>query len=419
MIPIILIGLPATLLGLIFLLVSVVTHFRKKSNETNRWTKPCGLLAVVLLAIALCSPMMLPLVDWAFEQLESAVQASKQPRMPRPSEPAVIASEKFPALISKLPDHVGFGFSGAAYFQGKLYVSSNLGLLVIKDRNIEALLQWTKSDAVIEGPWLDGTNKALWAQSANDGSLLHFDGSQWSRMPLPEPPAGYTRGDVLDGFGGRSTPRAFWMMGGNCIWRWDPGSKGWLTESLPAMPAGSAVKAFFSWDDAKVFLVRDGYQIGIEAGKNPATIHVFDGTWRNFAGIDIDAKDTAQTDSFGFVRSSGGLLYQVSRNQMTRLAGPGRCDAIAKVSNGNLLASFGSSGIFERVGDQWEKRAASPFGSEEGEHWAHLAESDGEIALATSTVPQLIRGTDKFVYSGTAGIWTASNGVFERIDRKK
>ncbi|MEO6995357.1 MAG: hypothetical protein ABI273_17255 [Lacunisphaera sp.] len=419
LIPVIFIGLPAAFLGLICLVLAVVGYYRRKASKLSRWTKYLGFAGLALWVIAFCSPAMLPLVDWVFEHTAttSKLEASGETK---PSAPEIIAPEKIPSLIHRLPAYAGFGYSGATYFQGKLYVSSNIGLLTIDSGKIESLLQWTKFDAVIEGPWLDKANHVLWAQAANDESLLRFDGSQWTRMSLPEPPTGYSRGDVMNGFSGRSTPQSFWISGGNCIWHWEPGSKSWSLETPPSLPEGSAVKAFFGWNETKVFLTRDGYQRGITTGGNPATVHVFDGTWKKYSGIDADVKESVQTDLFGFVRTQDGLVFQIDRDRMIKLDGPGHCEAIALTSRGNVLASFGSLGVFERLGNKWEKRAESPYSPEEGEHWAHLAEAEGEIALATSEVPQLVPGSsDKFVHSGTAGIWITRNGKFERVDQTK
>ena len=200
----------------------------------------------------------------------------------------------------------------------------------------------------------------------------------------------------------------------------ETGPRSFSSEQAPAMPTGSAIEAFFCWNDAKVILARDGYQIGIKAGNNTGTLYVFNGeTWKHSPGLDVDTAETVQTDRFGFVRSRDDSLYLITPDQVVKLDGPGRCDAITKSSKGNLLASFGPAGIFERKNDKWEKRADSPFTSETGEHWTHLAEADGEIALVTSQVPQLIAGTDKFVHTGTAGIWITKNGKFERIDLGK
>jgi hypothetical protein len=421
LIPIFLIGLPATLIGIVFIILTAVFHSQRKDLPLDRKTKVCGALAILMCGIALFSPMMLPLIDWALQSLTVAQEDVARAQIARPSDPTVIAPEQIPGLVRKLPDYAGFGYSGAAYFQGKLYVSSNIGLLVLKDHRIEALLQWTKSDAVIEGPWLDEANQSLWVQAATDASLLRFDGMQWTRMALPKPPAGfYTRGDMLTGFSGRSTSHMFWVVGGNSVWRWQPDDSTWSFEPLPPMPDGSAMLAYFNWGDNPTYLARDGYAKGFETENNTATVYrLLQREWQTYKGRNVNARDTVQTELSGFVRGETGELFAVTPEQMTVMETPGPCDAITRTTNGTLLASFGAAGVYEYVENKWTLRVSSPFPADAAEHWTHLAESDGEITLATSQVPQLVSGTDKFVHSGTAGIWITVKGKFQRVDGSK
>ena len=341
----------------------------------------------------------------------------------RETPPKIIGAPEVPGLIRALPDYAIFGFQGAVYYHGALYVSSNLGLLVVKDRRLTALYEWSRGDAVIEGPWLDRPGDALWAQQARDGSLLRFDGVRWQRIQLPTPRAGYSRGDILNGFQGISGSKSFWILGGGLIWRAEKSGAEWIPEPRPAIPADSRVTAFFPLGDTLAMLVPDVYvALRLRSRRErPASVYVFEPSgWKKFATLDVDGRETLTVGQTGYLRTEEGVLYAVTADKMTRLETPAPCDAIAGTSAGALLASFGRSGVFQRVADRWELRVESPFPESEGPHRVHLAESAGEIALVTAPKAGLNVTSRELpptvVRSGTAGIWISRGKKFEPVD---
>ena len=150
-----------------------------------------------------------------------------------PAAPQAHSADQIAAAIRALPKYVHFSLSGVAFFKGKVYLSSNIGLLVISGAKPETLYKWVARDDVVEGPWNDTSNDALWIQHAHDNSLSRFDGTAWHRVALPVPTGGYTRGDILGGFLGVSAPTAFWLVGGGPVWRFHADNTSWVSEKGP------------------------------------------------------------------------------------------------------------------------------------------------------------------------------------------
>src|SRR6266404_5574929 len=178
-----------------------------------------------------------------------------------PAASRLLSANQIIPTIRRLPKDVPFGLGGVAFFKGKLYVSSNVGLLVVNGAKPEGFYSWIKRDDVIEGPWVDKANDALWIQHAHDDSLYRFDGSTWHRVELPSPPDGFTRGDILTGFLGISTPTAFWLVGGGHVWRLHSDRASWVTEPQPPAPKYSAIRAVAALDSSLLYIVREESEI--------------------------------------------------------------------------------------------------------------------------------------------------------------
>jgi hypothetical protein len=114
-----------------------------------------------------------------------------------------------------------------------------------------------------------------------------------------------------------------------------------------------------------------------------------------------------------YVRATDGRLFQIDSKKVQVLETPGRCEAIAQTSAGKLIASFVDRGIFHLDKGRWELKAAHPYGPQEGRHWAFLAESNGQIAYATTSLPQNQSG--KTVYRGSTALWILRAGKLERV----
>jgi hypothetical protein len=118
--------------------------------------------------------------------------------MGRPNQgpPAVVQGSEIPQLLKPLSPTATFGYSGVSFFQGKLFATTNIGLLEIDGSDVTRVFLVQRKYSVVSGPWVDSANRLLWILD----ELLSFDGQDWRRMKMPTPEKGYySRGDVLEG----------------------------------------------------------------------------------------------------------------------------------------------------------------------------------------------------------------------------
>jgi hypothetical protein len=118
-------------------------------------------------------------------------------------------------------------------------------------------------------------------------------------------------------------------------------------------------------------------------------------------------------DDRACLRTGDGQLRWASRAGVSELKALGRCDAVTTTTAGKLLASFRGVGIHVLEGDTWKRLFDDPCPAGEREHWAYLAEHNGQVAYATTSVPQLDKsaGFDpknpKWTRTGTDALWVS------------
>jgi hypothetical protein len=131
---------------------------------------------------------------------------------PNSGPPKVLSGAAVSRMVHRLPDYAPFSLTGAAYFDDRLYVGSNLGLLEIQNAAVATLFQTQKSDSVVSGPWFDRADHLLWVVDDHTHELLNFNGSSWQRVSMPQPAKGYySRGDLLEGIKPVGTDAGFWV----------------------------------------------------------------------------------------------------------------------------------------------------------------------------------------------------------------
>jgi hypothetical protein len=328
-------------------------------------------------------------------------------------EPTSISTNKVPGLIRSLPAYAHLSLSGVAFYGDRLYASSNLGLLVFNNGALETLYQWQSYDPVIEGPWLDLVDHALWIQHASNGSLSRLDANGWHRVPLPLAPSGdYSRGDVLTGFVGISSKQSFWIVGGGFASRWQPANAQWIPEPQPPTPQWSAVRGVAPLGNSLLYVVREGLEV---IPPSPYSVYDREQHWRAVPLKVMDFKQVIATAESVYVRASDGTLFEVTANAATPAKTPGLCEAIALTSTDRLIGSFVGQGIFVLTHNGWQQEAPYPYESTEGEHWSQLAEKDGQIAYATSSVPRLADDSGKRNYSGSTALWVLQGTRLQRV----
>ena len=318
--------------------------------------------------------------------------------------PRALPPSEIPGQIRKLTGRLELGFAGLAFWRGKLYATTNIGLLEIQEDRPTGLYQRHDDYNVVEGPWIEEGGSALWLWEFPSLNLLRWNGTEWTVSDLPPKERGvHTRGDVLAGFRMCSSDTRFWLEGAGSAWQWDRPAARWIPQRLPN--DGGAMLAPVG---EHLFAVARGPRASEDESPR-LEVHVFDGTqWERVADAPWEDRiaTVVGTSAAGYLLTAKGEVARFDRRGLHLLTPPGRCEALARTSEGHLLASFGSKGIFEYRGDAWTLRCAYPYGPGERKHLAFLAEDRGRIAFATTATS---RG------AGTTALWVLKGESLRRI----
>jgi hypothetical protein len=325
---------------------------------------------------------------------------------PNSGPPRVLSGTAANSIVHRLPDYASFSLTGAAYFDDRLYVGSNIGLLEIENGAVARLFQAQKFDSVVSGPWLDRADHLLWIMDDHTHELLNFDGSNWQRIAMPLPPKGYyTRGEVLEGIKPVGTDASFWVMAAGGAWRWSSKSGNWVAEPEPPLSVDDGVLgvlpiqgrlAYIVRHELLPFLVRPGQPfksdtITLVNSSGPHELRVKE-------GVAFLAEMWTVANDSGYICDKDGRMLIVSPTEVTPMPTPGACEAVAVNGQGNLVASFRGHGIFQFTRSEWQMLSPPIPGSGQGEYWAYLTISKGETAYVTDAKPvvdeQRSHGTD-------------------------
>jgi hypothetical protein len=392
--------------GLIALSVWLVRSAKRKIGNRAYWLAPLPFLVALLIGFAV-----------------SHAQA------PNSGPPAVLPAAKLTAMIKALPEYAHFGYSGMAFYEGKLYVGTNLGLLEIEEGRAVNLYQFQKDDSVVSGPWLDEANKLLWVLDEHTRQLLNFNGTVWHRVALPQPPKGYySRGDALEGVRPIGNANGFWLQSGGGVWRWDSTENRWTNQPMPTLdspyadaiigvlPVGSTL-LFIVRHESLSFLVKDGEDFTSD------TIVTGDGGWHTIAndsGLKFFAENWVVADQSGYVCTRKGELLKIAPQAITKLDAPGECETLARSASGTLLASFRRVGTYEYT-TAWRLLAANPYPSGAGDYWAHLSGSGTELAFAIDAKPVVDKSKTsdadmKFTRNAPTALWFSEGAEFRPVE---
>jgi hypothetical protein len=331
--------------------------------------------------------------------------------------PLVLTAENVKASIHKLPSYAQFSYSGLIFFKDKLYASSGFGLLEFEKGSLIKAYQWNKKDTDVEGPWLDRMNGLLWVWIPGGDAVANFDGQKWKTMQMPEPQNGLSRGNVLEGFRGIGNTRGFWLEGAWHGWKWN--GKHWNEESNPPVLAENnsvILRRILPTDEHLYFIMfRDNelmYSDGeLQQKQKGDAIYYFQDKWNeatNQSHFVFFAEQTVSAGKTGYIRTSRGDIMEVTNDSVLKLPTLGKCESITVSPSGSLVACFHNLGVYE-FKNEWKLLFKAPYPLSEGEHWVHLAENNGQIAVSVSPVPQLVAEKNssnyKTVYNSSAALW--------------
>jgi hypothetical protein len=357
-------------------------------------------------------------IGWAVDRIEE----------PGNFSPELEPASKLPGLIHALPDYAQFGYSGTAFYKGKLYVTTNLGLLVLDGAQITGIYRVQRSYSVVSGPWPDPADDLLWILDDQTGQFLNFNGSTWHRVDAPKPAHGnFSRGDVLEGPKPVGNRAGFWMEFGGRVWHWDSAKSNWSAELQPA-PSGtssgfSEAIGVLPIGQKPLFIERRELLPFLRRDNDPFDSDFILDSDGHEIGNDDGTKFLAETwivaDDAAYICTKGGEILRVTERTIAKLEAPGKCETISTTLSHAPLASFKAKGIYEYK-NEWVSRGPHPYPSGDGDYWIYLGEDGSQIAVAIDAKPvtdtKRSSGTDmKFTRNAPTQLWLYSDSQFHLI----
>jgi hypothetical protein len=400
--------LAAALTTFLLGVIALVQHFKPKFGRTAYF------LVVIPFAVA-----------------GVALFAEFRRESPNGGPPKVAAATKLSELVKSLPQAAHFSLSGLSFFDGKLYVGTNLGIVEVSRGEVTRLYQFQPSDSVVSGPWLDRTDHLLWATDDHTNELLRFDGNKWTRMREPVPAKGYySRGDVLEGVRPIGSAEGFWLAAAGTAWRWDGGALEWRQIPLPhpsdhtntgevigVLPIGEHALLIVRHQLLPFLLRKDEDFLSDElVGSSDPTATPLARDGKPFL-----ADGWTVSGDAGYICTKARELIRVTEERVAPLDTPGPCEAVATDDNLNLLVTIKSKGIFRHTQGHWMLIAESPYPTAVGEYWTHLSASSGQLAIAIDARPvvdpQYSSGRDMhFVRNAPTSLWVLKDGKFALVE---
>lgn len=337
--------------------------------------------------------------------LVAALGCTARAILTNPAEPVAVAPSAISAIIKHKAYQSRLSVDGVAFSDSTLLVGTNVGLMEIRGTRVTALYQWPGVESVVSGPWPDQQNARVWMERDGDNVFLTSGSAGWREIQLPVPPHGdYTRGDILEGFHVLVDSATVRLVGGGAVWRWT-GDTAWVEEPQPALGDTEAVAGFATLKGRAFYVVTDG-----GCGYLPCHNRGYwleNGQWRSLPlHLKGGVGQVISTSDAVFARGDSGEVLRIGRDSAASVITPGFCDALARRSDGKLIASIRKVGVYVLDG-QWHKLFDDPSRAQ-GERLAYLAEQGGVYALGTSTVPYIKPGTeDTWLQSGEVGLWVS------------
>jgi hypothetical protein len=317
---------------------------------------------------------------------------------PNQGPPTIVQGDEFPQLLKPLPPTAAFDYSGVSFFQGKLFATTNIGLLEIDGSDVTRVFRVQRKYSVVSGPWVDSANQLLWILDDQTHELLSFDGQNWRRMKMPTPEKGYySRGDALEGIRAVDDGESLWFHSGGSAWRWNSARQEWQAVPGPAqvlsVEAGQEPIGVLPLGDQALWILRhEGLSFLVKENEDykSDTIVILAGEQRqvpNNTGLRFFVENWVAVDKRGYVCTRKGDLLEVTSDGISKLEAPGSCEKLARTTTGQLLASFRKEGVFQYERGEWRKRATHPNPTGTGDYWTYLAGDRERVAVAITPKP--------------------------------
>jgi hypothetical protein len=395
------------LFGLIFLSIFLVRLFKSRLGRNAYWLASLPWLALLVTGLI-------------FAWINS----------PNTGPPKQLSAVRVRGLLEALPDYASFTFSGLAFYKGTLYVSTNLGLLEVRDGKVASIYRVQRKYSVVSGPWFDRTDQLLWLMDDGTQELLTFDGVTWRRVKIP-PTNGVYASVGAEGLHPVSNANQFLLAAGGSVWRWDASQKIWHPEPQPggttsAENRGTVIGAL-PVENKVVFIMRRQllpFMVKSSDNFQSDTVVLDNDGWRSLPDASHGgflAETWVAAGDYGYICTSSGALLKISLQSISKLDAPAECEAITSSDRGTLLASFRRTGIYEFVDGHWVLRASHPYAKGEGEYWAYLTEESGKLAYALSAKPVIDKnrssGRDMmFTRNAPTSLWVTEGSGWKTVE---
>ena len=122
---------------------------------------------------------------------------------------------------------------GIAFFQGRIFAASNIGLIEIREGFPALLIQWDRRDGVVGDIWVDKAHDRLWVWLEASREFGVYDGKSWKVVPLPIGTRKITRGDQLIGARLSSNSHDLYLSFASGLWVWEGKERGWKSKQIP------------------------------------------------------------------------------------------------------------------------------------------------------------------------------------------
>jgi len=254
---------------------------------------------------------------------------------PNTGAPEILPASEIPRLVNALPPYAPFSYSDLAFFRGKLYATSNIGLIEIADGKPVRLYRVQRDYSVVSGPWVDTKNQLLWIQDDQTQELLQFDGTSWKRVQMPRPEKEYySRGDVLQGTRMVHDGNTLWMHAGGSAWQWDQGKGQWVLFPSPRRTptvedANQAIGVLILGGQPALIVRHEGlaYLVRDDEEFKSDTVLLFSGEWRQIAmeeGLRFFAERWTTVSGVGYLCTRDGRIIKASRERVGVVSSPGK-----------------------------------------------------------------------------------------------
>ena len=308
----------------------------------------------------------------------------------------------------------GLSFGSMAYYQGKLHVLSNAGLLVLNGNKLEAVHDWPQYKQSIHGPWhYEGQNQ-LWLSRWWAADFVILNQAQWESAPLPfSDERVYVRDDV-GSIAAYSIDDDFYYICAGLVWhRLNDGSQWQLLGSPPLAEHHTTerVVAVTKSGDGLKFIVERKYTSRWDEPKKPHDYSIHqkvDGKWTSKPLLTSTALKLAINGSETAMLTGEGRVLKLEGTKPVDLNFPGKADAIIYSSQGRLLAASAGKGIFELENGRWRQVVEHQYQLSSFDFlYSYLAEHDGQLAYSVRTTSKNAVSND---YEYRSGLWILIDG---------